>query len=97
MVQNLGLSKRYKIRAEQARPIQDTRYRNGSRRKAFYISCIFVSCNLYLTDKPQFQTILSKLNTSSNSSAVRYPNRTQASFRVIPSPWASLATLAAFS
>ena len=34
--------------------IQDTRYRNGSRRKGFYISCIFVSCNLYLTEKLQF-------------------------------------------
>ena len=34
--------------------IQDTRYRNGSFRKVFCISCIFVSCNLYLTEKLQF-------------------------------------------
>ena len=39
--------------------IQDTRYKikNASRRKGFCISCIFVSCNLYLTEKPQFYII----------------------------------------
>ena len=41
--------------------IQDTRYRNGSFRKVFCISCIFVSCNLYLTEKLQFEDLPSVL------------------------------------
>ena len=47
---NLGLSKRYKIRRYKIQDIE-----NVSLRKGFYISCIFVSCNLYLTEKLQFE------------------------------------------
>ena len=52
---NLGLSLSFAQQRDSR--YGDTRYKiqNASRRKGFCISCIFVSCNLYLTEKPQFE------------------------------------------
>ena len=51
-IAELCTAERYKIRRYK---IQDTRYRNGSRRMGFYISCILYLVSLYLTAKQQFE------------------------------------------
>ena len=53
-ISNLGLTKRYEIRRYKIRRYKIQDIETEAAVSFFCISCIFVSCNLYLTEKLQF-------------------------------------------